>query len=71
VDLVKNGVSLVLVGLLFRWPVDTAFAVSLPEGLRPYIKLSLTVTLFIIAALVALEFIKTLIIIGRRQLAKK
>jgi hypothetical protein len=71
VDLAKNSVSLVLVGLLFRWPVDTAFAVSLPEGLRPYIKLSLTITLFIIAALVALEFIKTLIIIGRRQLAKK
>ncbi len=71
VDLVKSGISLVLVGLLFRWPVETAFAVSVPERLRPYIKLSLTIALFVVAALLAVDFIKALIIIGRKRLAKR
>ena len=70
VDVVSNGVSLVLVGLLLRQPFDDLFAVSVPAALLPKIKLGLTILLLFIAAMVTIELIKCLIILGRRQLAK-
>ena len=70
VDAVEKALSLVLLGLAFRQPFDTAFAVHLPEGLVSPIKLGLTVTLLIICFFVAVDFIKALVRIGRKQLAK-
>jgi hypothetical protein len=70
VDAVEKALSLVLLGLAFRQPLDTALAVRLPEGLVHAIKISLIVTLLVICISVAGEFIKALVRIGRKKLAK-
>ena len=73
VDAVEKALSLVLLGLAFRQPLDTAFAVhlpELPEGLVRILKLSLTITLLVICIFVAVDLVKALVRIGRRQLAK-
>jgi hypothetical protein len=69
-NLAKDAISLVLVGLLFRWPVDSAFAVPVPEALRPYLKPAFVVFLALVALSLAVDFIKSLIVIGRSGLAK-
>jgi hypothetical protein len=68
VDAVEKALSLVLLGLAFRQPFDTALAVHLPTGLVPAIKVSLIVTLLVICIFVAVDFIKALVRIGRRSL---
>jgi hypothetical protein len=70
VDAVEKALSLVLLGLAFRQPLDTALAVRLPEGLVHALKISLIVTLLVICISVAGEFIKALVRIGRKKLAK-
>ncbi len=70
VDVVSNGVSLVLIGLLLRQPFDNPFAVSVPAGLLAKIKLGLTSLLLFIAVMVTIELIKNLILLGRKKLAK-
>ncbi len=70
VDVVSNGLSLVLIGLLLRQPFDSPFAVSVPAALLPKIKFGLTVVLLFVALMVTIELIKSLIFIGRKQLAK-
>jgi hypothetical protein len=70
IDALKEGLSLVLLGLTFRQPLDTALAVQLPAGLVRGLKLNVTVIVFIICIFVAADFIKALVRIGRRRLAK-
>jgi hypothetical protein len=70
VDAVEKALSLVLLGLAFRQPFDTALAVHLPEGLVRWINLSFTFTLLVICIFVAVDLIKALVRIGRKQLAK-
>ena len=70
VDAVEKALSLVLLGLAFRQPFDTALPVHLPDTLVRVIKLSLIITLLIICVFVAVDLIKALVRIGRRRLAK-
>jgi len=74
VDAVEKALSLVLLGLAFRQPFDTALAVHLPvhlpEGLVRWINISFTFTLLVICIFVAVDLIKALVRIGRRRLAK-
>jgi hypothetical protein len=73
VDAVKGVLSLVLLGLIFRQPLDTALAIELPKLPDPlvrWLKLSLTVTVLIICISVAAEIVKALIRLGRKQLAR-
>jgi hypothetical protein len=70
VDAVEKALSLVLIGLAFRQPFETAFAIPLSENLIRTIKLSLTITLLIICIFVASDFIKAVIRIGRKRLAQ-
>jgi hypothetical protein len=70
VNVVKNGISLVIVGLLFRLPLDNAFAFSPSARARLSIKYTLMVTLFFISIGVAVDFVKGLVVIGRKKLAK-
>jgi hypothetical protein len=69
VDAVKGGFSLVLLGLAFRQPFDTALVTQLPKGLDRAIGPSLTIILFIICILVAVDLIKAVVRIGRKRLA--
>jgi len=70
VDAAEKALSLVLLGLAFRQPFDTAFAIPLSGSLVRALKLGLTIALLIICILVGIEFIKALIRIGRKKLAK-
>jgi hypothetical protein len=70
IDLVEKALSIVLIGLAFRQPFETAFAVPLSETLVRTIKLGLTITLLVICIFFAIDFIKALIRIGRKELAK-
>jgi len=70
VDAVEKALSLVLIGLAFRQPFETAFAVPLSESLVRTFKLGLTITLLVICVFVASDLIKALIRIGRKRLAK-
>jgi len=70
VDAVGKALSLVLLGLAFRQPFDTALVQPSPETLNRVFTLSLTITLLIICILVAIDFIKALIRIGRKKLAR-
>jgi hypothetical protein len=73
VDAVKSALSLVLLGLIFRQPLDTALAIplpKLPDQLVRWLKLSLTITVLIICITVAADLIKALVRIGRRRLPR-
>jgi len=71
VDAVSNTISLALIGLLLRQPIDNAFAIAVRERLLSHIKLSLTIALLFIAVMVALDLIKNLVAIGRKRLVKQ
>ena len=69
VDVVKNGISLVIVGLLIRLPLDNTLALSLSGRALFSINFSLMISLFFIAIGLAFEFIKGLIRVGRERRA--
>ncbi len=69
VDVVSNAVSLVLIGLLLRQPIDGLFAVRIPERAMTGIKYSIKFTLLFIALMTAIELIKGIVVISRRKLA--
>jgi len=69
VDVVSNVISLGLIGLLLRQPVDGLFAVRIPERAMTSIKYSVKFALLFIALMTAIELIKHLVVIGRRKLA--
>ncbi len=71
VDVVSNVISLGLIGLLLRQPVDGLFAVRIPERAMATIKYSVKFALLFIALMTAIELIKILVIIGRRELRQK
>ena len=69
VDVVSNVISLGLIGLLLRQPFDGLFAVRIPERAMASIKYSVKFALLFIALMTAIELIKHLVVIGRRNLA--
>jgi hypothetical protein len=69
-DVVKNGISVVIIGLLFRLPLDNAFAFSPAARDRLSIKYALMAILFFISIGIVVDFIKSLVISGRKKLAK-
>ncbi len=70
IDAVKAGLSLVLLGLVFRQPLDTALVGRPTDSFVRFLQLNLTVIVLIICVFVAADLIKALVRIGRRQLAK-
>ena len=70
VDAVSNVVSLALFGLLLQQPFDNLFAVTVSEKLLPKIKFGVKFLLLSMAAVATFELIKSLVIIGRRKLAR-
>jgi hypothetical protein len=71
VDVVSNVISLGLIGLLLRQPVDGLFAVRIPGRAMATIKYSVKFALLFIALMTAIELIKSLVLIGRRELTRK
>ena len=70
VDAISDVLYLVVIGLFFRQPYDNLFAVSIPAAFLPTIKLVLTLSLLVIAVWITVDLIKSLIILGRRRLAR-
>jgi len=70
VDVIKNGICVIIVGMLFRLPLDNAFAFSPSARARLSIKYTLMVTLFFISIGFVVDFIKSLVLSGRKKLAK-
>ena len=70
VDVIKNGICVIIVGMLFRLPLDNAFAFSPSARARLSIKYTLMVTLFFISIGFVVDFIKSLVLSSRKKLAK-
>jgi len=70
VDAVKSGLSLVLLGLVFRQPVDAALAGRPSDNFVFWLQLNLTIVVLIICIVVAVDLVKAAVRIGRKQLAK-
>jgi hypothetical protein len=68
VDAVKGGLSLVLLGLVFRQPAATALAGRPSDNFVFWLQLNLTIVVLILCVLVAVDFVKALVRIGRKRL---
>jgi len=66
VDVIKNGICVIIVGMLFRLPLDNAFAFSPSTRARLSIKYTLMVTLFFISIGFVVDFIKSLVLSSRK-----
>jgi len=69
-DVASNAVSLGLLGFLMSTPFDGLFAVRIAEDVLPKIKYAAKFTLLFMALMTAIELVKSLVLIGRRRLAK-
>jgi hypothetical protein len=70
IDAVQHALSLVLVGLAFRYPFDAAITLPLSEPVLRTAKYSAIISLLVLSALIAADLVKALVRIGRRRLAK-
>lgn len=70
VDAIQHALSLVLVGLAFRYSFDAAIAVPLPEPVLRTAKYTVFISLLVLSALIAADLVKALVRIGRKRLAK-
>jgi HAAS len=70
IDAIKEGLSLVLLGLIFRQPLDTALSSPPPAALARALQLSLTITVLVICVAAASDLMKALVRIGRRRLPR-
>ena len=70
VDAVEKALSLVLIGLAFRYPFDDAIALPLPEAVLRTAKYTVVVSLLVLSAFIAFDLVKALVRIGRKRLAK-
>ena len=74
VDVGSDIVSLGLIGLLLRQRFDGLFAAEIAGRLLPKIqywaKFTILITLLFIAAMITIDLIKNLVVLGRRKLAK-
>ena len=69
VDIGSNVVSLALFGLLLQQPFDNLFAIDIPGKLLPKVRFGVKFLLLFITAMIAIDLLKNLVILGRRKLA--
>jgi len=67
--MINDVVSLALIGLLLRQPLENLFAVPVAARFLPWIKFGLKFTVIFIASVVTVDLVKHLVCIGRRRLA--
>jgi hypothetical protein len=71
VDLGSNIVSLALFGILLQQPFDNLFAIDISEKTLAKLKFGLKFLLLFIAAMITIDLVKNLVIIGRRNLTRR
>jgi hypothetical protein len=69
IDTVADTVVLVLIGFVLRQPHATLLAVNVPAKLQDWSQISLTITLFIVALIVAIDLVINLVRLGRKRSA--
>lgn len=68
VDVVSDGIALILIGLLLRQPYVDLFAVYISPVLLPKIHFSLAFTLLFVALMIAIDLVVNLVRLGRKRL---
>lgn len=71
VDIVGDGISLGLVGLVLTQAWENLFAVPIAANLLPKIRYAAKFTLLFIAAVIAADMIKHIVAVSRRRLIRK
>jgi hypothetical protein len=67
-DILKDGVSLAVVGLLFTNRFELPFAFKASANLERWFSINFTIVLIIIAVIVAVDLLKNLVAAGRRKI---
>ena len=72
INLVRNALSLVVLGIVLARPIEGALLAGPgTERLEHWIRINLAVVVGIIALVTAVEVVKSLVIIGRRRMARR
>jgi hypothetical protein len=67
-DILKDGVSLAVIGLLFTNRFELPFAFKASPNLERWFSINFTIVLIVIAVIVAVDLLKNLVAAGRRKL---
>ena len=67
VNLLRSALQLVILGIVINRPIDNPFL----EFIYLDLQIIANITLAIIATLIAIDFLKSLIILGKKSLMKK
>ena len=66
--MVKDGISLAVLGLLFTNRFEHPFAFQASANLERWFGINFTIVLIVIAVIVAVDFLKNLVVLGRRKM---
>jgi len=67
VNLLRSALQLVILGIVINRPIDNPFL----EFIYFDLQITANITITIIATLIAIDFLKSLIILGKKSLMKK
>ena len=72
INLARNAASLVVLGVVLARPIEGALVAG-PDAARfeRWLRINITVVVGIIAVILAVEVVKSLVVIGRRRLPKE
>jgi hypothetical protein len=68
VEMVKDGISLAVLGLLFTNRFEHTFAFQASANLERWFGINFTIVLIVIAVIVAVDLLKNLVVVGRRKM---
>ncbi len=69
VDVVKNVLTLGLIGLILRQPFDGLFAVAVPAKLETVLRYNVKIGLLVVALIVTWELVRDVVRLGRRNIS--
>ncbi len=70
VDAISDGFALVMIAIVLRQQYSDLFAIRIPSKLLTWSQLTLTITLLVIALVVAIDLVANVVRLGRRRQAK-
>jgi hypothetical protein len=69
-DILKDGVSLAVVGILFTNRFELPFAFRASSNLQRWFSINFTIALIVIPVIVAFDLLKNLVAAGRRRMPR-
>ncbi|MCU0277131.1 MAG: hypothetical protein MUF02_09850, partial [Acidobacteria bacterium] len=70
VDVVSDGFALIMIAIVLSQQYSDLFAIRIPSKILTWSQLTLTITLFILALVIAVDLVVNLVRLGRKRLAK-